>query len=168
MIHETADHSPEAHNRRISLYVANDTELRQYKDEQHDDGYFTPEKVAEIILCNSRFFWLDIHGKDGKICGFLVMERKNGKREGELYIDELYIAPEMRRRGIAERVVRGILMCQEKPVSTTILDRNKPEREFWDKIISGPEWQQKVVTDIKPWLPGKEYMFRKAERNKKE
>lgn len=63
------------------------------------------------------------------VVGMMVLQN-----DGE-YIDCLYILPEYRRKGIAEKFVRNYIEENKMPSELHIVHNNGPAKHFWNKVF---------------------------------
>jgi ribosomal-protein-alanine N-acetyltransferase len=69
----------------------------------------------------------------GRLCGFVCAKAV----EGEWEIENLVVAVERRRRGVADRLMRGLMQRAREEAATTILlevrESNLPARGLYEK-----------------------------------
>lgn len=105
--------------------------------------------------------WIAV--KDGnKEIGFIILgigrnlERELGEPKVDYFIQESYIKPEYRRKGIMTKAVNEMLENHKGIMGLYILKNNKPALAFWHKII-GDRWIE--VDNLGGDEDGKEYAF---------
>ena len=82
--------------------------------------------------------------------------------EDALYIEEIYIVPEARRKGIGVEAVRKVMEKWNKDVFLYILDDNNPAKMFWNavavelgwKTINRTEFRQEEGCELRVYQQG--------------
>ena len=80
-----------------------------------------------------------------------VLVRNDGP--GALYIDEMYVAPEFRRKGIALDAVRVLVRNWDNNVCLHVLSGNEPAKSFWDCVEERLHWARVIGHDDYGFAP---------------
>lgn len=129
-----------------------------------DSGRATKDGCENDVKYAHKAFdvkWIAI--KDGKEeIGFIILafgrnlERGVNEPNVDYFIQDTYIRPEYRRKGIMSKEVNKLLDEYKGIYGLYILYENKPAQAFWHKII-GDRWVD--VENLGSDEEGKEYAF---------
>ncbi len=115
------------------------------------DARFSPADDAQVRWRNDFGEWLDRESRrifvavlDGRIRGFITAERSSPapifESRAEIYIDELFVEPEVRRRGLATALVGAVRAWAEslgaERIRAGLVAANEEARSFW-KFVGG-------------------------------
>lgn len=117
------------------------------------DERFTPADDAQVRWRNDFGEWLDRQSRrlfvatvDGMVCGFITAERSSPapifEGRSEVYIDELFVEPEYRRRAIGTELVQTVREWAEsigaERIRAGLLAANEEGRTFWKHVGGEP------------------------------
>ena len=86
----------------------------------------------------------------GVMCGFVCMREINYRSKPRLlFIDEFYISPEERRRGVGMEAVRKITRNWSGDIGLYILNRNEIGKKFWEEAENRFGWIRTERSDIR-------------------
>lgn len=108
------------------------------------DGTDLPDPV-EAYLDSCNFFqtdrdskWIAVTDEAGEEVGFLVVLSGRHVAEGvDYFIEDVYILPEYRRKGIMTKVASEFIDNHDGVYAMEIIDRNEAAHKFWGKIVDG-------------------------------
>lgn len=146
---------------RIKMYLEYKEELGAFtkavegitKEDAHNDVFYaTHADDAE---------WIAVKDGDQEI-GFIILGigrnlmRRAKEPMVDYFIQDAYIKPEYRRKGIMSKEVEKMLDGYKGIMGLYILKTNKPALAFWHKIV-GDKWME--VDNLDGDEDGKEYAF---------
>jgi GNAT superfamily N-acetyltransferase len=111
--------------------------------------HLTPEIVSRDLMGDRRRVQCDVAAWDNVIVGVMIWYRIYGTfsaRTG-LFLEDLYVRPEFRRRGIAKALLRQLVSYAGEEganrIGWFVLDWNTPAMDFYDRIGARavPEWR---------------------------
>ena len=117
------------------------------------DERFTPADDAQVRWRNDYAEWLERESRrlfvaviDGRVCGFVTAERASSapifRPRSEVYIDELYIEPEVRRQGLATALVGAVREWADEigaqRIRAGVIASNEEARGFWEAVGGAP------------------------------
>lgn len=117
------------------------------------DERFTPADDAQVRWRNDFGEWLDRQSRrlfvatvDDRTCGFITAERSSPapifEGRSEVYIDELFVEPEHRRRGIGSALVRSVREWADsigaERIRAGLLAANADAKTFWKHVGGEP------------------------------
>ena len=111
--------------------------------------HLTPEIVSRDLMGDRRRVQCDLAEWDGALVAVMIWYRAYGTFSASpvLFLEDLYVRPEFRRRGIAKALLRQLVRYAGEDGATRIgwfvLDWNAPAMEFYDRIGARPvpEWR---------------------------
>ena len=125
----------------MEYHIANETDLDILAEWNHqlirDEGHRNPMTVSQ--LRDRMRYWLSgdytavLFGKDGKSIAYALF-REN---EDEIYLRQLFVKRENRRRGIGKEAVRLIkeeIWTKSKRLTVDVLSGNKAAIAFWHSV----------------------------------
>lgn len=127
------------------------------------DSRYVPAEDAAVRWRNDFGEWLDRASRrlfvavvDGRPAGFVTAERFSPapifRERSEVYIGELFVAPDVRRRGLATALVGAVREWAEslgaERIRAGVLAANKEGLDFW-RIIGG----EPIATTVGIELP---------------
>lgn len=115
------------------MYVDYCKEIRQYSDKVQVEPLLPPEENRSV---NYMLIWKQDPEKLALAGFILYCLPPDGFANNDMYIGELYIAPEYRHQGLATDAVRMMIRTtgsQDLDISMFILDGNRPAQRFWEK-----------------------------------
>ena len=109
----------------------------------------TPELIARDFWGENRRVQCDVAEWDGAPVAVMIWYRAYGTFSASpvLFLEDLYVRPEFRRRGIATALLRQLVRYAGEDGATRIgwfvLDWNAPAMEFYDRVGARPvpEWR---------------------------
>lgn len=124
----------EALNCRV-LYMKYMTELLTTNNLEYDEHRVSSWSTHMII--SPEFEWNKIE-RDGEIIGFVIINNSPDFNDNiDVYIEDVYIEPEYRRRGIVTGVVKQVLeKYKGKYIGLSVINTNQVARLFWLSIFS--------------------------------
>lgn len=134
----------------VPMYLEYNKELHQYAPEVD----LLSENQVEKWFCEYKMR-KDTHiyhlMQDGKTAGFLIVgDYGNTHPDTDLYIQELYVRPEYRKMGIADRMIRKLIRTNPYRYCLFILDNNIPAKMFWNTIFAEQNIKMLLLTDDNP------------------
>lgn len=117
------------------------------------DKRFTPADDAQERWRNDYREWLDRKSRrlfvaevDGRVCGFVTAETSSPapifEGRSEVYIDELFVEPDSRRRGLGTALVAAVRQWAESlgavRIRAGLLAANDEGRRFWEQVGGEP------------------------------
>lgn len=117
------------------------------------DERFTPADDAQVRWRNDYAEWLERESRrlfvaivDGGVCGFVTAERASSapifRPRSEVYIDELYVYPEVRRQGLATALVGAVREWADEigaqRIRAGVIASNNEARGFWEAVGGAP------------------------------
>ena len=111
--------------------------------------HLTPEIVSRDLMGDRRRVQCDLAEWDGALVAVMIWYRAYGTFSASpvLFLEDLYVRPEFRRRGIAKALLRQLVRYAGEDGATRIgwfvLDWNAPAMAFYDRIGARPvpEWR---------------------------
>lgn len=109
----------------------------------------TPEVISRDFIGEKRRVQCDLAEWNGAVAGVMIWYRTYSTfpaRSG-LFLEDLYVRPEFRRRGIARALLRQLVSHAREEdanrIGWVVLDWNTPAMEFYDRIGAHavPEWR---------------------------
>ncbi len=156
--------------------------MRLYLDLLHAhaeiDDRFAPAEDAEIRWRNDFNEWLDrpsrrlfVAVERGQVCGFVTAERWAPipvfRLSTEIYVDELYVAPECRRKGLGRALLQAVREWAEslgaEGLRAGMLAANEDAAAFW-KAVGGEPISVTIGVDLRSGKMGED--DRKSSRAK--
>lgn len=101
------------------------------------DAYITAEHTE----------WIDIFadGSDEPIGFLIVGEQENCYPDANYYIEELYIVPEFRNKGLASATVTDFLNNHKGVYCLFIINDNNIAKTFWNKVFTNCQY---ITTEL--------------------
>ena len=114
-----------------------------------DKFHLTTEIISRDFMGEKRRVQCDVAGWDGVLAGVMIWYRIYGtfSARSALFLEDLYVRPEFRRRGIAKAFLRQLVHYARgenaSRIGWFVLDWNTPAMEFYDGIGARPasEWR---------------------------
>jgi GNAT superfamily N-acetyltransferase len=111
--------------------------------------HLTPEIVSRDLMGDRRRVQCDVAEWDGELVAVMIWYRMYGTFSARpaLFLEDLYVRPEFRRRGIATALLRQLVGYARKEdanrIGWFVLDWNTPAMDFYDRIGARavPEWR---------------------------
>ncbi len=149
----------------IPMWTEYTKELHAFSDFVHEDD----KKEAYELYCqfakNPDVEMYSVNA-DGAVCGFLILGRRNNTHPStDVFIQELYIKQDYRRKGIGKTVVSDLLKNTPANYCLYILKENMPAKSFWKSIFSLPGVRKLSLSDIAPIDDCEFYGFESVERS---
>ena len=117
------------------------------------DSDLTPEIIARDFMGEqNRRVQCEVAEWDGALVGVMIWFRTYGTFSARrLFLEDLFVRPEFRRRGIAKGVLRqlGPLRASHENANRIdwfVLDWNRPAMDFYDRIGARPAWRSGAST----------------------
>ena len=120
---------------------------KDYIDTLHgyDEKIIWDEQAASKWMWDARFI---VDG--GIMCGFIITEEVRFKNSpGLLYIAEMYVAEDERRRGVGIEAVRAAVEGWDGEVFLYILDKNEAGKSFWDAVERELGWERTTRAEVR-------------------
>ncbi len=117
------------------------------------DERFSPSEDAQVRWRNDFGEWIDRQSRrlfvavaDGRTRGFVTAERSSPppifRGRSEVYIDELFVDPDFRRRGVGTELVEAVRQWAEslgaERIRAGLLAANDEGRTFWKRVGGEP------------------------------
>ena len=134
--------------------------LDEYIRELHDmdaNVEIRPEgKIRrDFLWLRDTLYWLIMADKE--VAGFCILgHRENCHPQADGYVEEFYIRPDYRRKGIGFAGAKMILDGKSR-VCLDIMQKNLVAKAFWDRVFDG--WTEKHVKDIREDVPYADFYF---------
>jgi GNAT superfamily N-acetyltransferase len=114
-----------------------------------DKFHLTTEIISRDFIGDKRRVQCDVAGLGGELVGVMIWYRIYGTFSARslLFLEDLYVLPEFRRRGIAKALLRHLVHCARAENASRIgwfvLDWNKAAMDFYDRIGAHlvPDWR---------------------------
>lgn len=125
------------HNELISLYCDYKRELGNTSPTLTQDA----EQNIAYIKDSDDMDLIGIYAPSLALDGFMIYSKGGCKVVGlkskpvDYFIEELYVVPLRRNKGIASETVRRFLTTHKGTYGIYILDNNKAAKAFWFKLI---------------------------------
>lgn len=111
--------------------------------------HLTPEVVSRDLMGDRRRVQCDVAEWDGALVAVMIWYRMYGTFSASpaLFLEDLYVHPEFRRRGIAKALLKQLVRYAGEVGASRIgwfvLDWNTPAMDFYDKIgaRADSEWR---------------------------
>ena len=109
----------------------------------------TRELISRDFIGEQRRVQCDVAEWDGALVAVMIWYRMYGTFSASpaLFLEDLYVRPEFRRRGIAKALLRQLVGYAGEEganrIGWFVLDWNAPAMEFYDRIGArpAPEWR---------------------------
>lgn len=142
--------------KEIPLSIARRKMFFDYLDELNAIEGLKPNSEAAKIAVYSEISsephteWVDIFTEDGKPAGFLILGTPpNCHPDADLYIEESYIIPEHRRKGLMTRAVTNAIQIQRPKICCLIiLNDNKKALRFWKNLFGQLDYKPCKLRDV--------------------
>lgn len=94
--------------------------------------------------------WIDVRSPlDGVLVGFLIVGTKNNCHpDADYYIQEAYILPGWRRKGIMSSAVGNFVRRHEGVYCLFVLKKNEVAKSFWRKVFSELGYVEALLRDV--------------------
>ena len=114
--------------------------------------YLAQEYVKELQKYDDRIIWDEVTWDrgiwdslfivdGGILCGFLCKKEIEFKNKKPLlFIDEFFISPDERHRGVGMEAVRCLVKGWSGDVGFYILDQNEGAKKFWNAVEKEMGW----------------------------
>ena len=111
--------------------------------------HLTPEIISRDFVGDRRRVQCDVAEWDGALVGVMIWYRMYGTFSAgpALFLEDLYVRPEFRRRGIAKALLKQLVRYAGEEgavrIGWFVLDWNTQAMDFYDKIGARavPEWR---------------------------
>lgn len=111
--------------------------------------HLTPEVISRDFMGDRRRVQCEVAELDGALVGVMIWYRIYGtfSARSALFLEDLYVRPKFRRRGIAKALLRQLVRYAREESANRIgwfvLDWNTPAMDFYDRIGARPvpEWR---------------------------
>lgn len=110
-----------------------------------DNFQITEEKLAFALFGDGSFVNSLIAEDDGRICAYSIFYPNFATFRGQLgmYLEDIYISPEFRGRGIGEAMLREIASIAAgrgfERIDFQVLDWNRSAIDFYEKLGALPD-----------------------------
>ena len=125
--------------------------LREFAEYEKltDNFRLTPEAISRDLMGEQRRVQCDVAEWDGALVAVMIWYRMYGTFAARpaLFLEDLYVRPEFRRRGIAKALLRQLVDYAREEGANSIgwfvLDWNSLAMDFYDRIGARavPEWR---------------------------
>ena len=99
----------------------NDEEIKAYVDSE--------------FINNKEYKWINLFNDDNTICGFLLIQRREGSNP-LFYISESYILPQERKKGIMLSAIQDFVSRHAGRYQSFVLKGNDEKVWYWKKTFS--------------------------------
>ena len=114
-----------------------------------DKFRLTPEVISRDFMGKNRRVHCDVAGWEGALVGVMIWYRMYGTFSASpaLFLEDLYVRPEFRRRGIAKALLRQLVRYAREEnanrIGWFVLDWNAEAMDFYDRIGAQPisDWR---------------------------
>jgi GNAT superfamily N-acetyltransferase len=114
-----------------------------------DKFHLTPEAISRDFMGEKRRVQCDVAEWDSSLVGVMIWYRIYGTFSARpaLFLEDLYVRPEFRHRGIAKALLRQLVHYARgenaNRIGWFVLDWNKAAMDFYDRIGAQlvPEWR---------------------------
>lgn len=127
--------------------------LKKYLKELRDlyNISFSNEEsnLYNTYIASEHTEWIDIFADDSdEPVGFLVVgEQENCHPDANYYIEELYVEPEFRNKGLASATATNFLHNHKGIYCLFIINDNNIAKIFWDKVFTSCRYTETKLYD---------------------
>ena len=140
------------------------------------DARYTPADDAQVRWRNDYGEWLDRESRrlfvadvEGRVCGFISAERSSPapifEGRSEVYVDEIFVEPDYRRRGLGRKLVGAVREWAEslgaERIRAGLLAANDEGRAFW-KLVGGEPMTITIGIELDTTTSGKDAISRRG------
>lgn len=134
----------------IPMWIEYTKELHKFSDFVQESN---SEEAAGLYndFINNPDVEMYVIKSDGIVCGFLILGRRsNTHPDTDIYIQEFYIKPDFRRKGIGKSVISNLLKNTPAKYCLYILNANTVAKSFWQNIFSLQGVRKMSLQDVAP------------------
>ncbi len=134
----------------IPMWIEYTKELHSYSDSVQMSNNEEASKLYCNFKKNPDVEIYAINAND-RVCGFLILGRRSNTHPStDIYIQELYVKSDFRRKGIGKSVISDLLKGEPARYCLYIIKENKPAKLFWQSIFSQPGVSMLSLSEITP------------------
>lgn len=145
---------------RTMVYVGYKNELMKYGG-QHSCAYFNKcwAKHYNDLLNDKDVQYISVVESGREVGFFIVRGGESATKLGvDYYIEDVYIYPDFRGRGIMKKFVAEFFRNHSGRYGMELIGENKNATKFWCSVVDTSEWEKIPRT----WCDGKTFYFRKG------
>lgn len=143
-------------NRKENLARERNDMLKCYLKELHNnynlpymsDTLFDNPYAGYFLNRQKYTEWIDIYDDNDNLVGFLIMATQPiCHPDADYYIEESYIKPEHRNKGLMTKTVSEILDNKEGTFCFYVLKENLAAKRFWERVFKEHDYEKIELRD---------------------